>query len=93
MCGVIRFNLDKMHLQPIKVCRTDKLGDMGGQMSEDEDLDDYQAEHACLMDDMDLHGGVKPASDTVQEDELSKAMSSLKTTHFVPRAVQMRGKK
>lgn len=94
--GVCRFNLDKMHLQPIKARNRDKIGGVDEvQMSDDEEIDDVQLKQAFPVGymDPDPHEEGKLVIDNVQEADLTKAMANLTTTHFVPRSVQMRGAK
>lgn len=85
-----------MHLQPIKVCKTSTVLDT------DEDLISDEEELDCVQPQLAFPGGdVQPtpqaarqqAAGSAQEDELTKAMAHLSTTHFVPRAVQVRDKK
>jgi hypothetical protein len=89
-----------MHLQPIEIVSQEKREEVeGDQMSDDEvDLDHVHSQQAFSdgrgrIDDPNMAQDKPIADSTMHDDELSKAMANLSTMCFVPRSVQMRGKK
>jgi hypothetical protein len=89
-----------MHLQQIKIVSQEKREEVErDQMSDDEEeLEHTHSQQAFpdgrgSLDDPNMAQDKPVADSTMHDDELSKAMANLSTICFVPRSVQMRGKK